>query len=74
MPSPVEVRILVQLQSNTSWADTGACFFLTLPSNYSATLQMPQMLHKQTACAEAELLKEKKTWQRREKMTVWAVI
>lgn len=57
----MEVGVMVQLQSNTSWA--ASC--LTLASSSSATLQTPQMLNKQSRLSRRQNYweREKKTWQ-----------
>lgn len=47
---------MVQLQSNTSWAASS----LTLPSCYSATLQMLQMLNKQSGFCRSRSSRRKK--------------
>lgn len=57
----MEVGVLVQLQSNTSPADMRTPSWTSL-SNYPATLQMPQMLHKQTDRSSSS--KKRKPWQR----------
>lgn len=47
---------MVQLQSNTSWAASS----LTLPSCYSATLQMLQMLNKQSGFRRSRTSRRRK--------------